>query len=145
MAVSKCPCLTLSAAMSCLDCEISFVPSHQLMVLSTLLAPAKHIPTDKVTKIHTLTPLTDDLFFKKIVQYLSHKWPCMVYMYAGPGLFRALPRMQRCSSMKLTYSASLDLIFNACIQSWPPQVAPRHIFHLTIPGWAVRRPSKTCF
>ena len=36
-------------------------------------------------------------------------------MYAGPALFRPLPGMRRCSSMKLTYSAWLDLIFNVCI------------------------------
>ena len=72
MAVSKCPCLTFSAAMSCLEAKISLAPKHQLMVPSTLLAPATHIPTDKATKpqshkatkIHTLTPLTYELFFQ---------------------------------------------------------------------------------
>ena len=64
MAVSKCPCLIYSAAMSCLDAKISLVPSNQLIVPSTLLAPATHIPTDKATKIHKLTPLTYELFFK---------------------------------------------------------------------------------
>ena len=37
-------------AMSCLDAKISVVPKHQLIVPSTLLAPATHIRTDKVTK-----------------------------------------------------------------------------------------------
>ena len=40
MALSNCPCLTLSTAMSCLDAKISLVPKHQLIVPSTLLAPA---------------------------------------------------------------------------------------------------------
>ena len=51
------------------SCEISFVPSYQLIVPSTyIMAPATHIPTDKATKIHTLTPLTYELFFFKIVE-----------------------------------------------------------------------------
>ena len=51
MAVSiKCPRLTFSAAMSCLDVKISLVPKHKLIVPSTLLAPATHIRTDKATK-----------------------------------------------------------------------------------------------
>ena len=67
MAVSKCPCLTFSAAMSCLDGKISVVLKHQLMVPATLFAPATQIPTDKATKIHTLTPLTYELFFSKLL------------------------------------------------------------------------------
>ena len=48
---STCLCLTFSAAMLCLDSKISLVdPKHQLMVPSTLLAPATHIQTDKATK-----------------------------------------------------------------------------------------------
>ena len=47
LAVSKCPCLTFSAAMSCLDAKISLVPQHQLIVPLTLLAPATHVRTDK--------------------------------------------------------------------------------------------------
>ena len=62
MAVSKCPCMTFSAAMSCLDAKISLVPS---IVPLTLLPPATHIRTDKATKIHTLTPhMTYELFFQ---------------------------------------------------------------------------------
>ena len=69
MAVAKYPCLTFSAAMSCLDAKISLVPSNQLIVPSTLLAPATHIRTDKATtqkatKLHTLRPLTYELFFQ---------------------------------------------------------------------------------
>ena len=67
MAVSKCPCLTFSAAMSCLDGKISVVLKRQLMVPATLFAPATQIPTDKATKIHTLTPLTYELFFSKLL------------------------------------------------------------------------------
>ena len=52
MAVSKCPCLTLSAAMSCLDGKISLVLKHQLMVPATLFASVTHIATDKTTKIN---------------------------------------------------------------------------------------------
>ena len=47
LAVSKCPCLTFSAAMSCLDAKIALVPQHQLIVPLTLLAPATHVRTDK--------------------------------------------------------------------------------------------------
>ena len=42
---SQCPCLTLSAAMSCLDTRISLVPKDQLIVPSTLLAPTTEIRT----------------------------------------------------------------------------------------------------
>ena len=64
MAVSKCPCLTLSAAMSCLDAKISLLSEHQLIVASNLLAPATDIRTHKATNIHKLTPLTYELFFQ---------------------------------------------------------------------------------
>ena len=47
-----------------LDAKISLVPTHQLIVLSTLLAPATEIRTHKATKIHTLKPLTYGLFFQ---------------------------------------------------------------------------------
>ena len=50
MAVSKCPCLTFSATMSCLDVKMSLAPSNQLIVPSVLLAPATHIRTDNATK-----------------------------------------------------------------------------------------------
>ena len=50
MAVSKCPCLTFITAISCLDVKISLIPSNQLIVPSTLLAPATLIQTDKGTK-----------------------------------------------------------------------------------------------
>ena len=52
MVVSKCPRLTFGAAMSCLDAIISLVPSNQLRVPSTLLAPTTHIQTDKNTQSH---------------------------------------------------------------------------------------------
>ena len=61
MAVSKCPCLTLSRVNVMLDAKISLVPTHQLIVPSTLLAPATEIRTHKATKIHTLKPLTYEL------------------------------------------------------------------------------------
>ena len=47
MAVSKCPCLTLSRVNVMLDAKVSLVPTHQLAVPSTLLAPAT---TSKHTK-----------------------------------------------------------------------------------------------
>ena len=52
--------------MSCLDAQIALVPSNQLIVPSTLLAPATHIQTDKATKPqrYTLRPLTFELFFQ---------------------------------------------------------------------------------
>ena len=58
MAVSKCPCLTLSRVNVILDAKILLVPTHQLMVPSTLLAPATEIRTQSHTEIHTLKPLT---------------------------------------------------------------------------------------
>ena len=52
-------------AMPCLiDAKISSVPKHQLIVPSTLLALATNIRRYKATKIHTLTPLTYELFFQ---------------------------------------------------------------------------------
>ena len=47
-----------------LDAKISLVPTHQLIVPSTLLAPATNIQTYKATKIHTPKPLTYELFFQ---------------------------------------------------------------------------------
>ena len=47
-----------------LDAKISLVPTHQLIVPSTFLAPATDIRTYKATKIHTLKPLTNELFFQ---------------------------------------------------------------------------------
>ena len=44
-----------------LDAKISLVPTHQLIVPSTLLAPATDIRTYKATKIHTFKPLTSEL------------------------------------------------------------------------------------
>ena len=43
------------------DAKISLVPTHQLIVPSTLLAPAREIRTHKATKIHTFKPLTYEL------------------------------------------------------------------------------------
>ena len=37
MAVSKCPCVTLSRVNVMLDAKLSLVPTHQLRVPSTLL------------------------------------------------------------------------------------------------------------
>ena len=60
MAVSNCPCLTLSRVNVMLDAQISLVPTHQLIVPSTLLAPATEIRTHK----NTLKPLTYQPFFQ---------------------------------------------------------------------------------
>ena len=67
---SALPCLTFSAAMSCLDAKISLVPSNQLIVLATLkvIGPRNTHPnrqSHKHTKIHTLRPLTYQFFFSK--------------------------------------------------------------------------------
>ena len=53
------------------DAKISLVPKHQLIISLTLLALATNIRTYKATKIHMLTPLTYDLFFK-IAQITEH-------------------------------------------------------------------------
>ena len=50
MAISQCPCLTLSQVNIKLDAKIALVPTHQLIVPSTLLAPATEIRTHKATK-----------------------------------------------------------------------------------------------
>ena len=47
-----------------LDAKIYLVPMHQLVAPATLLAPATEIRTHKATEIHTLEPLTYELFFK---------------------------------------------------------------------------------
>ena len=92
MAVSKCPCLTFTIAMSCLDAKISLVPKHELIVPQTLLAPATHIWTNKATKKHTLTPLTYELFFQNsstrilyqsLVTILNNSC-CIKLGYTGP-------------------------------------------------------------
>ena len=58
-----------------LDAKISLVPMHQLIVPSTLLAPATQIRTHKVTKIHNimLKPLTYCMsyFFKIALKQIS--------------------------------------------------------------------------
>ena len=66
MTASKCPCLTLSRANVMLDAKILLVPTHQLIVPSTLLqlASATEIRTHKATEINTLKPLTYELFFQ---------------------------------------------------------------------------------
>ena len=68
MAISKCPCLTFSAAMSCLDTKISLVPSIVPHSTFNLIGPCNTHPnrqSHKATKIHTLRPLTYELFFQK--------------------------------------------------------------------------------
>ena len=77
MAVSiKCPCLTFSAAMWCLDAKISLVPKHNPIVPSTLLAPATHIQTDKATKPqeYILLGHWHMSYFFKIAQKLMFTW-----------------------------------------------------------------------
>ena len=73
MAVSNCPSLTLSPVNVMLDAKISLVPMHQLIVPSTLLAPATQIRTRKVTKLHILKPLTYCMsyFFKIALKQIS--------------------------------------------------------------------------
>ena len=57
MAVSKCPCLTVSQVNVMLDAKVSLVPMHQLAVPSTLLAPA-------TTSKHTKPQSHKELFFQ---------------------------------------------------------------------------------
>ena len=47
-----------------INAKISLVPKHQLIVPSALLALPTYIRTCKATKMHTLTPLTYELFFQ---------------------------------------------------------------------------------
>ena len=72
MAVSKCPCLTLSNVM--LDAKISLVPTHQLIVPSTILALETKIRTykaTKATKIHTGRLSTEN---GSAVDHMIVKW-----------------------------------------------------------------------
>ena len=48
-----------------IDAKIWLVPKLQLIVPSTLLAPATNIRSHKAMKIHTFTPLTYEIFFQK--------------------------------------------------------------------------------
>ena len=57
MAVSKCPCLTVSQVNVTLDAKVSLVPMHQLAVPSTLLPPA-------TTSKHTKPQSHKELFFQ---------------------------------------------------------------------------------
>ena len=81
MAVSKFPCLTLSRVNVMLDAKISLVPTHQLIVPSTLLAPATEIRTRKDTKIHTLKPLTYELFFQIAQKLKGQDVICYIHTY----------------------------------------------------------------
>ena len=60
-----CPCLSLSRVNVMRDAKISLVLRHQLIVSSTLLAPATEIRKHNATEIHTLKLLTYELFFQK--------------------------------------------------------------------------------
>ena len=77
MGVSKCPCLTFSAVMSCLDVKISLVPSTVPHSAFTLIGPhnthlnrQSHIVTKpqshkaKKIHVHMLRPLTYELLFQ---------------------------------------------------------------------------------
>ena len=67
MAVSKCPCLTFSAAIACLDTKISLILSIVPHSTFNLIGPCNTHPNRqslKATKIHTLTPLTYQFFQK---------------------------------------------------------------------------------
>ena len=66
--VSKCPCLTFSEAMPCLDAKISLVLTIVPHSAFYLIGPCNTHPyrqSHKATKIHTLTPLTYELFFQR--------------------------------------------------------------------------------
>ena len=67
MVVSKCPCLTFSEAMPCLDAKISLVLTIVPHSAFYLIVPCNTHPyrqSHKATKIHTLTPPTYELFFQ---------------------------------------------------------------------------------
>ena len=51
MVVSKCPCLTLSRVNVMMMLDANLVPTHQLIVSSTLLVPATENTTNKATNI----------------------------------------------------------------------------------------------
>ena len=53
-----------------LDDKTSLVPKHQI---TTLLAPATEIRTHKATEIHTLKPLTYELFWKMEISFQDNK------------------------------------------------------------------------
>ena len=66
MVVSKCPYFQfLDLKQSECNEKTSLVPTQQLIVPLTLLAPATEIRTLKATKIHTLKSLIYELFFEK--------------------------------------------------------------------------------
>ena len=60
----KVPLFDLKPSECLLDAKISLVRIHQLIVPSTLLAPATEIRTRKATEIHTLKPPTYELFLQ---------------------------------------------------------------------------------
>ena len=59
-------------------------------------------------------------------------------MYAGPTLFRPLPGMRTCSSIKIDILCMTWRYLQCLYPPWPQQVAPRHIFHPPFLGgqWA---------
>ena len=80
MADSKCPCLTLSSIYQQLDTKIWLVLLHQLILPSTLLAPATNIQKYKATKMQMLKPLTYELFFQNGSKICNSKIIRMYYM-----------------------------------------------------------------
>ena len=72
--VSKCPCLTFSEAMTCLDAKISLVLTivpHSTFYLIGPCNTHSYRQSHKATKIHTLTSPTYDLFFLKQLNKLN--------------------------------------------------------------------------
>ena len=74
--------LTLSRVNVMLDAKIYLVPMHQLVAPATLLAPATEIRTHKATEIHTLEPLTYELFFQNIsISLQNFKKPLDIFSH----------------------------------------------------------------
>ena len=77
MVVSKCPCLTFSAVMSCLDAKISLVPSTVPHSTFTLIGPCNTHPnrqSHKVTKPQSQKDTTDirATFSKQLKNNCTH-------------------------------------------------------------------------
>ena len=123
--LSKCPCLTFCNFM--FRCQNLIRFKHQLIVRSivppTLLAhhPATYIQTHKApkaTKIHTLRPLTYELFFFKFAQPSSPGSSRFVvgtlqnYDGEGKGKLVQKAKQQLCTCITLFLYISLQSLHN---------------------------------
>ena len=63
----------------------------------------------------------------------------------GTSTFQTTPRNAEVQLYEIDILCMTWPYLQCLYPPWPQQVAPRHIFHLAIPGWAVRRSSKSFF